>query len=103
MRERDETSPYPEWVDDCHRVAVDSRPIDQALAGLRRRRLGTFAPDRRASERPIAMACLRLVTLRPDRPLRSVPRFRSRIARATLRCACLPYFAITLTSCDDVA
>ena len=54
--------------------------------------LGTFAPDLRASERPIAMACLRLVTFLPDRPLRNVPRLRSRIARATFFDAFLPYF-----------
>src|SRR4051812_29599500 len=44
---------------------------------------GTFAPDFRASERPIAMACLRLVTFLPERPLFSVPRFRLCIARLT--------------------
>ena len=41
---------------------------------------GTFAPALRASERPIAIACLRLVTFFPDFPLRSVPFFRSSIA-----------------------
>jgi hypothetical protein len=41
------------------------------------RRLGTLPPARRASERPIAMACLRLVTFLPDRPERSWPRFIS--------------------------
>jgi hypothetical protein len=30
---------------------------------------GTFSPFWRASERPIAIACLRLVTFLPDRPL----------------------------------
>ena len=45
------------------------------------RRFGTFRPFLRASERPIAIACLRLVTFFPLRPLRSVPRLR--IARAT--------------------
>jgi hypothetical protein len=52
--------------------------------------LGTLAPERRASERPIAIACFLLFTLRPERPLRSVPRFRSCIARLTLLCAFLP-------------
>ena len=47
------------------------------------RRFGTFRPFLRASERPIAIACLRLVTFFPLRPLRSVPRLRLRIARAT--------------------
>jgi hypothetical protein len=46
--------------------------------------LGTFAPARRASDRPIAIACLRLVTFLPDRPLRKVQRLRSRIVFSTL-------------------
>jgi hypothetical protein len=41
-------------------------------------------PARRASDKPIAIACLRLLTRRPERPLRSLPRFISRIARRTL-------------------
>ena len=53
---------------------------------------GTFAPLLRASESPIAIACLRLVTLFPLRPLFSVPLLRSRMALATLRCAAFPYF-----------
>ena len=40
---------------------------------------GTFAPSWRASDSPIAMACSRLLTRFPERPLRSVPRLRSRI------------------------
>jgi hypothetical protein len=55
---------------------------------------GTFPPARRASERPIAIACLRLVTFFPDRPLLSVPRFRSCIAFSTFCDAFLPYLAI---------
>ena len=35
---------------------------------------GTFAPDLRASESPMAMACLRLFTFLPERPLFKVPR-----------------------------
>lgn len=46
---------------------------------------GTFAPDRRASDKPMAMACLRLFTLAPERPLRSLPRFISCIVRLTFR------------------
>src|SRR5262245_20777679 len=57
-------------------------------------RFGTFAPDSRASERPMAIACLRLVTRLPERPLFSVPRFRSRIARSTFSPAFLPYLAM---------
>src|SRR5215470_3659516 len=46
-------------------------------------RLGTFFLFLRASERPIAIACLRLVTVLPLLPLLSAPRLRSRIARST--------------------
>lgn len=45
--------------------------------------LGTFAPLLRASESPIAIACLRLFTVLPLRPLLSVPLFFSCIARFT--------------------
>src|SRR3989344_7492654 len=60
----------------------------------RARGLGTLPPALRASESPIAMACLRLVTFLPERPLLSCPRFISCIARFTFSCAFLPYFAI---------
>jgi hypothetical protein len=52
---------------------------------------GTFLPARRASDSPIAMACLRLLTVLPDRPLRSLPRFISRIVFLTFRPAALLY------------
>jgi hypothetical protein len=53
---------------------------------------GTFLPSRRASDSPIAIACLRLLTLRPERPLLSVPDLRFFIARPTLADAFLEYF-----------
>jgi hypothetical protein len=53
---------------------------------------GTFAPAALASERPIAIACLRLFTLRPDRPLFKVPALRFFIARSTPADAFLEYF-----------
>src|SRR5712692_5599961 len=56
---------------------------------------GTLAPARRASLRPIAIACLRLVTFLPERPDLSVPCLRSCIARFTLLCAFLPYRAMS--------
>src|SRR5215831_8973144 len=63
---------------------------------------GTFAPDRRASERPMAIACLRLLTFLPERPLLSFPRFLSRMARSTFFEASLPYFlGIALLSRAD--
>ena len=56
--------------------------------------LGTFAPAFLASDSPIAMACLRLLTRLPPLPLFKVPRFRSCIARLTFWDAFLPYLAI---------
>lgn len=58
--------------------------------------LGTFAPLFLASDKPIAMACLRLVTRPPLPPLpdRSVPAFSLRIARSTLLPAAFPYLGI---------
>jgi hypothetical protein len=56
-------------------------------------RAGTLAPLRRDSFNAIAIACLRLRTVRPD-PLFSVPRFRRRIADSTFFDADLPYFAM---------
>jgi hypothetical protein len=57
---------------------------------------GTFPPARRASDNPIAMACFRLVTFFPERPLRRVPLLRSRIARLTFCAAFRPYLAIRI-------
>jgi hypothetical protein len=57
-----------------------------------RLRLGTLAPERRASLKPIAMACLRLLTFLPERPDLSSPLFIPCIARSTFFCAFGPYF-----------
>jgi hypothetical protein len=65
-------------------------------------RLGTFAPLLRASFSPIAIACLRLFTERPE-PLFSVPLFRRRIADFTVFDAALPYFAISASRCAGAA
>lgn len=46
---------------------------------------GIFAPACRASDKPIAMACSRLFTVFPERPLLSVPRFISCSACLTFR------------------
>ena len=51
----------------------------------------TVAPRLRASLRPMAMACLRLVTFLPEPPERSLPRFISCIARPTFLVAAAPY------------
>jgi len=53
---------------------------------------GTFAPFWRASDSPIAIACLRLFTVFPLRPDLSVPFFRRRIALSTRFDAAVPYF-----------
>jgi hypothetical protein len=65
---------------------------------------GTFAPARRASDRPIAIACFRLLTFLPEPPLRSVPSLRSCMTLPTFACAFFPYLAMSLlhwtgTSC----
>ena len=54
---------------------------------------GTFAPFFRASDRPIAIACFRLVTFppRPPLPLRNVPAFSRRMALSTLLLAASLY------------
>lgn len=59
---------------------------------------GTFAPSARASDRPIAIACLRLLTFLPEPPLFSVPALRFFIARPTLADAFLEYFRAIISS-----
>jgi hypothetical protein len=58
---------------------------------------GTFAPSLRASDNPIAIACLRLVTFLPEPPLLSVPALRSFIAASTLSPDFLPYVAMRVS------
>src|SRR6266567_2698183 len=58
---------------------------------------GTFAPALRASESPMAFACLRLVTFLPDFPLLRVPCFFSCMTFLTFDCAFLPYRAIVFS------
>src|SRR5262245_49066192 len=53
---------------------------------------GTFAPFLRACDSPMAMACLRLFTVFPDRPLFSLPRLYSCMAFSTFSLAFGPYF-----------
>jgi hypothetical protein len=52
---------------------------------------GTFLPLALASDSPIAIACLRLLTFRPERPLFRVPALRFFIARLTSVDAFLEY------------
>ncbi|HEX7120834.1 MAG TPA: hypothetical protein VF178_00600, partial [Gemmatimonadaceae bacterium] len=104
---RNDARPAPDQVVRCRARAIGSAQRE-ALAVrrrelplvLRRRRVlllrdraGTLAPFFRASERPIATACLRLVTRPPCPclPRRRVPFLRRRIALSTLRLALGPY------------
>jgi hypothetical protein len=59
---------------------------------LRELFLGTLAPERRASDNPIAIACLRLFTFLPEPPLFSLPCFISCMDFSTLSCAFFEYF-----------
>jgi hypothetical protein len=59
---------------------------------------GTFFPFLRASDRPMAIACLRLLTFLPLLPLFNVPRLRLRIARSTSFEAEREYFLTINTS-----
>ena len=55
-----------------------------------------MAPFFLASLRPMAIACFRLVTRRPEPPLFNVPRFLRCIADFTVFAAALPYLAMVL-------
>jgi hypothetical protein len=69
-------------------------PVGYFFFRLRDRLLereGTLPPALRASDSPMAIACLRLVTFLPELPLRKVPRLRSCMARFTLLCDFFPY------------
>src|SRR5262245_35468951 len=64
-------------------------------------RRGTFFPFFRASDSPIAIACLRLLTFLPLRPLFSVPLLRFFIARLTSLEAPLEYRRAILSLLTD--
>ena len=72
---------------------LDDR-LRPALLRLEAFRAGTLAPFFRASDSPIAIACVRLLTLPPcpDFPRRNVPRLRRRMALSTRLLAPLLYF-----------
>ena len=77
------------WRDQC---PTTHHPLPTTLLELPLF-LGTLAPFFLASDKPIAIACLRLVTFPPCPlgPLRSVPCFLRRIADSTLLLAPLLY------------
>jgi hypothetical protein len=68
--------------DECYRFALRAFVLF----------LGTLSPSALASERPIAIACLRLVTFLPERPLFRFPALRFFMARSTLADAFFEYF-----------
>ena len=79
--------PAPDRAGRPHRGAA-AVAVRRSVSSVRQLFLrGTFAPALRASDSPIAMACLRLVTFLPEVPLLSVPFFSSCSALATLSCA----------------
>jgi len=89
------------FFDDVLRFDDDLRELDDLRLLEADFFFGTLPPARRASDNPIAIACLRLFTFLPERPLFSVPRLRSCIARFTLLRALLPYFeAMTHSSAE---
>ena len=89
-------------------IAGEPKQVRQTLASFGRYffrredlRRGTFAPFSRASLRPMAIACFRLLTLRPD-PLFSVPFFFRCIADLTRLPAALPYLAMKVSDAKAV-
>jgi hypothetical protein len=89
----------------AHPSGVREALINQAIALRRRKRgyflLGTFFPARRASDRPIAMACFLLFTFRPLRPFFKVPRLRSCMARFTFFDAAFEYLRVGMECLRD--
>ena len=83
------TAKVAKWTIDLR----DQRPV-RAVADFF---LGTFLPARRASDKPIAMACFRLLTLLPEPPLFNVPRLNSCIDLPTFLDAASLYF-LAMTS-----
>ena len=83
--------------DDVERLDVRPLLVDFRLEEELRLVLffeGTRPPARRASERPIAIACLRDFTFFPERPDLSSPRFISCMLFATFLPAVFPYLAM---------
>ncbi len=82
----------------CEPELLRERPEGEELLLEEDFFFGTRAPSLRASERPMATACLRLVTFLPLRPLFNVPCFFSCIARATF----LPAFGLYFLPPEDL-
>jgi hypothetical protein len=93
-------------VEDDRRVRLAEDVLVRLPAAVRFFRLaddlpgggGTFLPSRRASESPMAMACLGFFTVFPLRPLLSFPRLKACISRSTSFEAFGEYFRAMLIS-----
>ena len=72
-------------------MALSYRPWEEARFAEDFFGGGTLPPAARASDNPMAMACLRLVTFVPDFPLFSVPAFISFMTLSIFSVAFLPY------------
>jgi hypothetical protein len=102
-----------------YQVSTDTRPIFVQASGMtsivpikskeeaNRKRYdfggGTFFPSLRASESPMAMACLGFVTFFPLRPLLSVPCFIAFISLSTSFCAAGEYLRVDFLAEDFFA
>ena len=87
-------------VDEALFLAAGER-LDEDVFLLDDDFFGTLPPAFLASDSPIAIACLRLLTFFPERPLLSVPALRSCIAFSTFDCAFSPYFAMSSSRSMD--
>ena len=95
MTPRTTLRPQELWLGSALTTGNDH--LDRVLPPERFRPLdfrGTLAPFFRASERAIAIACLRLFTVLPLLPDLRVPFLRRRIALSTRFDAALPYFLL---------
>ena len=94
----------------CERDLLELRDFDDPLRlVLRWERdlllldfFGTLAPSRRASDKPMAIACFGLVTFLPLRPIRSLPFFISCISSWTFSPARGLYFLPPDERCDEL-
>ena len=79
-----------QMVDEAVAIQDGGWPLKSGAAAQAAFFLGTLAPFQRASDKPIAIACLRLLTRLPLLPLVNVPFFRLCIVRFTDFWALLP-------------
>jgi hypothetical protein len=76
----------------------NEQPVTFSFFASSQPSFGTFFPSALASDKPIAIACLRLVTFLPDRPLFKVPALRFFITRSTSADAFFEYLRAMVIS-----